>query len=151
MDVKAIFGQKRENRFIELLIQQCEATVDGIKFLENCLSRPDEAALEQMRAKEYAADEIRRHRLEANIEALAEVAAAIEDAGRDVEDVPAVLQLNKCDDQNAVPRQELLSLLGCAGEPFVEAVASDGRGVVETLRLISRHVLAPRMQFEPTF
>lgn len=60
MDVKALFGQKRENKFIELLIQQCEATVDGIKFLESCLSRPDEAALEQMRAKEYAADEIRR-------------------------------------------------------------------------------------------
>lgn len=121
-------------------------TVPGQSFYLNARRR----VLREADGIVFVADS-RRHRLEANIEALAEVAAAIEDAGRDVEDVPAVLQLNKCDDQHAVPRHELLSLLGCAGEPFVEAVASEGRGVVETLRLISRHVLAPRMQFEPTF
>lgn len=121
-------------------------TVPGQSFYVNARRR----VLREADGIVFVADS-RRHRLDANIEALAEVAAAIEDAGRDVDDVPAVLQLNKCDDESAVPRAELLALLGCDGEPFVEAVASDGKGVVETLKLISRHVLAPRMQFEPTF
>jgi hypothetical protein len=60
MGISSLFGHKQENRFIELLIQQCEATVEGIKFLEGCLDKPSEAALEQLQAKEYAADEIRR-------------------------------------------------------------------------------------------
>ena len=121
-------------------------TVPGQSFYVNARRR----ILREADGIVFVAD-CRRQRLEANIEALAEVAAAIEDAGRDVDDVPAVLQLNKCDDELAIPQQELLALLGCDGEPFIEAVATDGRGVVETLRLISRHVLAPRMQFEPTF
>lgn len=121
-------------------------TVPGQSFYLNARRR----VLREADGIVFVADS-RRHRLEANIEALAEVAAAIEDAGRDVEDVPAVLQLNKCDEETAIPRHEFLSLLGCDGEPFVEAVASDGKGVIETLKMISRHVLAPRMQYEPTF
>lgn len=121
-------------------------TVPGQSFYVNARRR----VLREADGIVFVADS-RRHRLDANIEALAEVAAAIEDAGRDVDDIPAVLQLNKCDDEHAVPHHELLALLGCDNEPFIEAVASEGRGVVETLRLISRHVLAPRMQFEPTF
>lgn len=84
----------------------------------------------------------RRERLDANIEALADVAAAIEDGGRDIDDVPAVLQLNKCDAETAIPRPELLAALGCEGEPYVEAVAHRGHGVVETLRLIARKTVA---------
>lgn len=121
-------------------------TVPGQSFYLNARRR----VLREADGIVFVADS-RRHRLDANIEALAEVAAAIEDAGRDVEDVPAVLQLNKCDEDNAIPHAELMTLLGCDGEPFVEAIASDGKGVVETLRLISRQVLAPRRQFEPTF
>jgi signal recognition particle receptor subunit beta len=92
----------------------------------------------------------RRERLEANVEALGEVAAALQDAGREPDDVPAVLQLNKCDDATAIPATELLALLGCEGDPYVEAVASEGRGVVETLRIISRIALANSLQAEPT-
>jgi predicted phosphate transport protein (TIGR00153 family) len=60
MGISALFKRNRENKFIQLLIQQCETTVEGVKLLENCLSRPGETTLEQMRAKEYEADEIRR-------------------------------------------------------------------------------------------
>jgi hypothetical protein len=60
MGISALLKRKQEDKFIALLIQQCEATVEGVKLLENCLNRPDAAALEQMRAKEYEADEIRR-------------------------------------------------------------------------------------------
>lgn len=60
MELPTFFKRKQENKFIELLIQQAEMTVEGVKLLESCLNNPDAAALEQMRAKEYEADEIRR-------------------------------------------------------------------------------------------
>jgi signal recognition particle receptor subunit beta len=90
----------------------------------------------------------RRERLDANVEALNDVAAAIQDAGRDVDDVPAVLQLNKCDAATALSSHELLAALGCEGEPFVEAVAHEGRGVVETLRRIAKFTIAGQLVAE---
>jgi predicted phosphate transport protein (TIGR00153 family) len=60
MGISAFFKRSKEDKFVELLIQQCETTVEGVKLLESRLARPDAAALEQMRAKEYEADEIRR-------------------------------------------------------------------------------------------
>jgi uncharacterized protein Yka (UPF0111/DUF47 family) len=59
--ISALFKRNKEDKFIQLLIQQCETTVEGVKLLEICLNqRPDETALEKMKAKEYEADEIRR-------------------------------------------------------------------------------------------
>jgi signal recognition particle receptor subunit beta len=91
----------------------------------------------------------RRERLAANVDALNDVVAALEDAGREIHDVPAILQLNKCDEPTALGRDDLLQALGCEGEPCVEAVAHLGRGVVETLRMIVRRALAGRLLAEP--
>lgn len=60
MGISAFFKRNKEDKFVELLIQQCEFTVEGVKLLEICLAQPDAAALEKMRAKEYEADEVRR-------------------------------------------------------------------------------------------
>jgi predicted phosphate transport protein (TIGR00153 family) len=60
MGISAFFKRNKEDKFVELLVQQCEFTVEGVKLLESCLVQPDAAALEKMRAKEYEADEIRR-------------------------------------------------------------------------------------------
>jgi signal recognition particle receptor subunit beta len=87
----------------------------------------------------------RRERLQANLEALGEVVAALEDAGRDLAEVPAVLQLNKRDAPTALGTSELLGILGCDGEPYVEAIAHEGEGVLETLKLIARQALAGRL------
>ncbi len=93
----------------------------------------------------------RRERLAANVESLHDVIAAITEAGRDLDRVPAILQLNKCDAPTAVPREELLAALGCEGEPCVEAVASAGHGVLETLRLIAARVFSLRAVPDPVF
>lgn len=94
-----------------------------------------------------------RERLEANLEALGELVAAIEDDGRAGAEIPAVLQLNKRDAPTAMERDELLAALGCEGEDCVEAVAHRGLGVIETLRLITRQslarVIAPRASADP--
>ena len=52
--------KKKEDKFVSLLIEQCDITFEGIKLLENLLRQPDDQAIDSMRAKEYEADEIRR-------------------------------------------------------------------------------------------
>jgi signal recognition particle receptor subunit beta len=93
----------------------------------------------------------RRERLDANIEALHDVVEALVAAGRRIDEVPAVLQLNKCDDPTAMPHEELLEALGFDGEAYVEAVAHLGHGVVETLRLVAARAFARRAVPAPAF
>ena len=91
----------------------------------------------------------RRSRMEANIEALGDVVAALEDAGREIDSVPAVLQLNKRDADDAVPVDELLEELGCPGEQYLEASAHLGAGVIETLRMVVKQTMSVPITFEP--
>ncbi|MFQ5577284.1 MAG: DUF47 domain-containing protein [Anaerolineae bacterium] len=51
---------KKEDKFVNLLVAQAEVTVEAMKLLEQCILQPNEAGIEQIRAKEYEADEIRR-------------------------------------------------------------------------------------------
>jgi predicted phosphate transport protein (TIGR00153 family) len=60
LGIATFFRQSKEDKFVSLLIEQCEKTVEGVKLLEASLARPDAEAIEQMGAKEYEADEIRR-------------------------------------------------------------------------------------------
>lgn len=60
MGLRDIFRAKKEDRFIKLLVEQAEVTVEGLQLLEQCILQPDEDGIEQIRAKEYEADEIRR-------------------------------------------------------------------------------------------
>ncbi|RME47741.1 MAG: DUF47 family protein [Caldilineae bacterium] len=54
------FRNKKEDKFVSLLIKQAEITVEGMKLLEQCILQPDEEGIERIRAKEYEADEVRR-------------------------------------------------------------------------------------------
>jgi hypothetical protein len=49
------------------------------------------------------------------------------------------------DAPSALGVAELLSILGCDDEPYIEAVAHEGTGVLETLKLIARQSLAGRL------
>ena len=63
MGVAGFFkGSRKKNKFISLLIEQSEITVEGLRLLEEWLSKPalKEKAVEQMRSKEVEADEVRR-------------------------------------------------------------------------------------------
>ena len=55
--------------------------------------------------------------------------------------LPYVLQLNKRDLNNVIPAK--ISQLNCNGknEPVVEAVASTGAGVFDTLKAVAKQVL----------
>jgi uncharacterized protein Yka (UPF0111/DUF47 family) len=60
MGLANFFKNRKEEKFISLLIQQAEVTVEGLKLLETCILQPNKESIEQIRAKEYEADEIRR-------------------------------------------------------------------------------------------
>ena len=80
-------------------------------------------------------------RMEANIESIANLATNLKENGFDVRSIPYVLQLNKRDMPSAVPVPEMERLLRFRGEPMIEAVASQGTGVIETLKAAARQIL----------
>ncbi|GLH69526.1 cell polarity determinant GTPase MglA [Geothrix rubra] len=82
-----------------------------------------------------------RARMEANIESIANLATNLKENGFDIRSIPYVLQLNKRDMPSAAPVAEMERLLRFRGEPMIEAVASQGTGVIETLKAAARQIL----------
>ncbi len=59
-------------------------------------------------------------------------------SGRDLEEIPVVIQCNKKDLPNTMTTREMALLLHAEHLPFIEAAATTGQGIMETLRLITR-------------
>ncbi len=82
-----------------------------------------------------------RPMLEANIESFKNLEENLADLGINIDDVPIVLQYNKRDLKNICSVEELNEALNKKGYPYVEAIAITGKGVFETLKLISKYTL----------
>jgi hypothetical protein len=82
-----------------------------------------------------------RARMEANIESIANLATNLKENGFDIRTIPYVLQLNKRDMPSRAPLDEMEQLLRFHEEPMIEAVASKGTGVIETLKACARQIL----------
>jgi signal recognition particle receptor subunit beta len=80
-------------------------------------------------------------RMDANIESLENLQENMATQGYDLMQVPYVLQLNKRDLPSAMPVQDLTAELLKKDEPVFEAIASDGTGVFDTLKAVSKQVL----------
>jgi len=80
-------------------------------------------------------------RLDANLESVSNLHLNLKEQGFDFAKMPYVLQLNKRDLPNAMPVDHLKKLLLVRGEPVFESVATEGLGVLETLKAIARQVL----------
>jgi mutual gliding-motility protein MglA len=80
--------------------------------------------------------------LDANIESLGNLRENLHEIGVDLDDLPLVLQLNKRDLPVIAPVGVMANALDPDGRlDYVEAVASVGTGVFETLKLISKLTL----------
>jgi hypothetical protein len=55
-----IFGRKKQNRFLELLIKQAEFTVEGMQTLLSYVQEPNEGLAQKVTRIEKDADEVRR-------------------------------------------------------------------------------------------
>jgi hypothetical protein len=82
-----------------------------------------------------------RHRSEANIEAMHNLYENLEAYGYDLASIPFVIQYNKRDLDDATPVPELRAQLNPSSVQDFEAVATEGRGVFETLKAVSRQVV----------
>jgi signal recognition particle receptor subunit beta len=80
-------------------------------------------------------------RMDANRESLQGLERNLQDQGYDLNKVPLVMQWNKRDLPNIVPVEDLQMQLNLRKNPAFEAIASQGHGVFETLKMISKSVL----------
>ena len=80
-------------------------------------------------------------RMDANLEAIRNLRENLQSYGRDLDQLPYVLQLNKRDLPTAVSVEQMRDALCIDGEPVVEAVACDGRGVFTSLKEVIRLVM----------
>jgi signal recognition particle receptor subunit beta len=94
--------------------------VDGIVFVADSQRERIEGAVESMRS-------------------LAETLAQTE--GRNLDDVPLVLQYNKRDLPSAMPIADLDRALNPRARPTCEAIATHGTGVFDTLRLVCQAMI----------
>jgi signal recognition particle receptor subunit beta/outer membrane biosynthesis protein TonB len=80
--------------------------------------------------------------LDANLESLKNLAENLAEIGVTLDEIPTVLQLNKRDLASAAPVETILNHLDPERKlDHVEAIASAGTGVFETLKLISKLTL----------
>lgn len=75
-------------------------------------------------------------RAQANLDALVDLEENLQAQNLDLASIPLVLQLNKRDVADALAADAMAADLNPFGVPVVEAIASEGRGVLETLRRV---------------
>ncbi|HKF45343.1 MAG TPA: ADP-ribosylation factor-like protein [Thermoanaerobaculia bacterium] len=80
-------------------------------------------------------------RMEANAESIRNLDRNLKEQGYDISKIPYVLQFNKRDLSTAVPVDEMYRRLNIKGEPTFEAVATNGRGVFDTLKASAKLIL----------
>ncbi len=80
-------------------------------------------------------------RMDANLESISNLAQNLKEQGFDLGKIPYVLQLNKRDLPSALPIEELTQQFLVKGEPVIEAVATQGVGVLTTLKSVARQIL----------
>jgi len=82
-----------------------------------------------------------RERENINFLVLRETAAVLKEQGFDLYSLPVVVQYNKRDLPDALPIEELEPVCNPWGTEYVEAVATEGKGVVETFHSIVKKIL----------
>jgi signal recognition particle receptor subunit beta len=80
--------------------------------------------------------------LDANLESFKNLRENLAEIGLSIDEIPLVLQLNKRDLPNIAPAEDVVDVIDPERKyDFVEAVASRGDGVFETLKVISKLTL----------
>lgn len=80
-------------------------------------------------------------RMESNIESYEALEKALDKQGYDLNKLPLVFQYNKRDLPGVVSIRELEATFNPTKRPYIEAAASRGEGVMETLQAISQWII----------
>jgi mutual gliding-motility protein MglA len=81
-------------------------------------------------------------RMEENVESLRNLEKNLEAQGYDIREVPMIVQYNKRDLPSALPMKDLRMQLNLYNNLEFEATASEGKGVVESLKTISKSIIS---------
>ncbi|UCG37930.1 MAG: hypothetical protein JSV00_06930, partial [bacterium] len=82
-----------------------------------------------------------REMADANIESFLNLEKNLQSYGKDIKDLPHIIQANKRDLEDILTVEELGASLNRYGAPLMEATASESTGVLETLTEIVRMVM----------
>ena len=80
-------------------------------------------------------------RMEENVLSMDNLKKNLDSQGYDIKDIPLVLQYNKRDLPNALSVSEMRAALNKYNSPDFEGLASEGRGVFESLRTVSKSII----------
>lgn len=81
-------------------------------------------------------------RMEENLQALKNLEKNLEAQGLDINEIPLIFQYNKRDLPNASSLKDLRFQLNKYNSPDFEATASEGKGVMESLKTVSKSIIA---------
>lgn len=82
-----------------------------------------------------------QERMEENLHALKNLEKNLEQQGYDIREIPLVMQYNKRDLGNVTPIPQMRAALNFYNAPEVEAVASDGTGVLDSFKMVSKSII----------
>lgn len=80
-------------------------------------------------------------RMEENLQSMENLKKNLEQQGYDIKEIPLVIQYNKRDLPNALPVSELRTALNKYNSLDFEGTASEGKGVFEALRTVSKSII----------
>lgn len=80
-------------------------------------------------------------RMEENIQAFKNLEKNLEQQGYNIKDVPLVIQYNKRDLPNVASVAQMRALLNYYSAPEVEACATEGKGVMDSFKIISKSII----------
>ncbi len=80
-------------------------------------------------------------RMDSNVESIRNLEVNLKEHGLDLAELPYALQFNKRDLPNVVAADEMYRILNFKREPTFEAVATNGRGVFDTLKSVAKQIL----------
>ena len=80
-------------------------------------------------------------RMEENVQSLKNLEKNLEAQGLDINEIPLVMQYNKRDLPNAASVKDLRLSLNQYNSPEFEAIAAEGRGVMESLKTVTKSIV----------
>ena len=80
-------------------------------------------------------------RLEENIASMKNLEKNLEQQGYNIKEIPLVIQYNKRDLPSSMPIAELRRHVNKHNAPEVEAVAFEGKGVLDSFKMVSKNVI----------
>ncbi|MEZ0360989.1 MAG: ADP-ribosylation factor-like protein [Hydrogenobacter sp.] len=140
---------EKRTLFVEMFVSNIN--VEGIDLDVKILTTPGQFRLHPLRkvvmngvdGLVFVVDSS-QERKQVNFLVMRETAAVLKEQGRDLLKFPVVVQYNKRDLPDAMDIEDMQMMFNPWGTDFVEAVATEGKGVLETFVKVLKNILVTK-------